>query len=75
MSRSGYGDKVSQSIAENITTLGCALDSIQGDVASINDVRGTFSEVSVAVGGIIQGATVFRVGHHSQNHASLFGPE
>ncbi|KAJ6022991.1 hypothetical protein N7460_013386 [Penicillium canescens] len=76
MSRSGYGDKVSQSIAENITTLGCALDLIQGDVTSINDVRRAFSEVSVPVGGIIQGAAVlrdrtFESMSHTDYHAAL----
>ncbi|GIK06546.1 putative PKS/NRPS-like protein biosynthetic cluster [Aspergillus viridinutans] len=60
MSRSGYGDRVSQGIARNIRTLGCSLDLLQGDVTCISDVRRAFSQVSVPVGGIIQGAAVFR---------------
>ncbi|KAG2003943.1 hypothetical protein GB937_009307 [Aspergillus fischeri] len=60
MSRSGSGDQVSQSIARNIRALGCSLDLLQGDVTSISDVRRAFSQISVPVGGIIQGAAVFR---------------
>ncbi|KAH1615370.1 hypothetical protein KXX21_000900 [Aspergillus fumigatus] len=60
MSRSGGGDQVSQGIARNIRALGCSLDLLQGDVTSISDVRRAFSQISVPLGGIIQGAAVFR---------------
>ncbi|RDL31023.1 Lovastatin nonaketide synthase [Venustampulla echinocandica] len=76
MSRSGYQDNVSQSIARNIRALGCSLDLIQGDVNSVSDVRRCFAEISVPVGGIIQGAAVFRDRtfesmSHADYHAAL----
>ncbi|RYO78215.1 hypothetical protein DL763_009737 [Monosporascus cannonballus] len=76
MSRSGHEDKISQSIAHNIKALGCSLDLLQGDVNSISDVRRVFSEVSAPVGGIIQGAAVFRDRtfesmSHADYHAAL----
>ncbi|PKX89973.1 polyketide synthase fmaB [Aspergillus novofumigatus IBT 16806] len=76
MSRSGCGDNVSQSIARNIRALGCSLDVLRGDVTSISDVRQAFSQVSVPVGGIIQGAAVFKDRtfesmSHADYHAAL----
>ncbi|GFF75198.1 lovastatin nonaketide synthase [Aspergillus udagawae] len=76
MSRSGYGDKVSQGVARNIRALGCSLDLLQGDVTRISDIRRAFSQVSVPVGGIIQGAAVFRDRtfesmSHADYHAAL----
>ncbi|KAF7175177.1 hypothetical protein CNMCM7691_006581 [Aspergillus felis] len=76
MTRSGYGDKLSQSIARNIRTLGCSVDLLQGDVTCISDVRRAFSQVSVPLGGIIQGAAVFRDRtfesmSHADYHAAL----
>jgi NAD(P)-dependent dehydrogenase (short-subunit alcohol dehydrogenase family) len=72
MSRGGYEDKVSQHMARNIRALGCSLSLHQGDVTSIKDVRRVFSEILVPVGGIIQGAAVFRVRHYSQGHIAVF---
>ena len=67
MSRSSYQDDVSQSIAHNIRALGCSLDLVRGDVTSVKDVRRCFDEISVPIGGIIQGAAVFRVRPYSEN--------
>ncbi|KAH8731286.1 putative polyketide synthase [Phaeosphaeriaceae sp. PMI808] len=60
MSRSGYEDSVSQGVIATINALGCTIDLMIGDVTSIEDVRNCFRSTSVPVGGIIQGAAVFK---------------
>lgn len=61
MSRSGYLDATSQRVSQNIISLGCSLDLVRGDVTSVEDVRRCFNEVPFPIGGIVQGAAVFRV--------------
>jgi NADPH:quinone reductase-like Zn-dependent oxidoreductase len=61
MSRSGYGDEVSQRIIQDLRALGCVLTLIQGDVSVEDDVRRGIKQISVPVGGVIQGAMVLRV--------------
>jgi len=61
LSRSGYTDERSQGILKNIHAEGCQVDLIQGDVSILADVKRTFDEASLPVGGIIQGAMVLRV--------------
>jgi hypothetical protein len=61
MSRSGYKDKTSQSIIQDVEALGCSLCLFQGDVSVLSDVRRCFEEALNPIGGIIQGAAVFRV--------------
>ncbi|KAF4202561.1 hypothetical protein CNMCM8927_000106 [Aspergillus lentulus] len=65
MSRSGCGDKVSQSIARNIRALGCSLDLLQGDVTSISDVRRACSQISKPIGGVIQVESMSHVDYHA----------
>ncbi|WYZ35337.1 hypothetical protein EsH8_I_001613 [Colletotrichum jinshuiense] len=60
MSRSGYEDHMSQSVVRDLKGLGCSIDLLQGDVSLIDDVKRCFEKVSAPVGGIIQGAAVFR---------------
>jgi NAD(P)-dependent dehydrogenase (short-subunit alcohol dehydrogenase family) len=61
MSRSGYQDEASQRVIANIEALGCSLDLLRGDVTCLEDVRNCFRNISSPVGGIVQGAAVFRV--------------
>lgn len=61
MSRSGCEDDASQRVAHNIRVLGCSVQIVRGDVTLIEDVRRCFDEISTPIGGIIQGAAIFRV--------------
>jgi len=71
MTRSGFQDSMSQTVAHNIRALGCSLELVQGDVTSVEDVRRCFNEISVPIGGIIQGAAVFRVRRRSKNMSNM----
>jgi KR domain len=61
MSGSGHADERSRANAANINALGCQVDESKGDVSISEDVRHAFRESSVPIGGVIQGAMVFRV--------------
>ncbi|KAK1975925.1 hypothetical protein LZ30DRAFT_785922 [Colletotrichum cereale] len=60
MSRSGCQDRVSQSVVRDLEALGCSVDLLQGDVSVAEDVKRCFENTPVPIGGIIQGAAVFR---------------
>ncbi|KAF9696901.1 hypothetical protein EKO04_005128 [Ascochyta lentis] len=60
MSRSGYQDDASKRAIANIEALGCSIDLLRGDVTSLEDVKNCFQKISSPVGGIVQGAAVFR---------------
>ncbi|KAL8895775.1 MAG: hypothetical protein Q9192_003453 [Flavoplaca navasiana] len=60
MSRSGYEDKASQRVLNDLLNEGCQVDLAKGDVSELEDVRRAFQEASAPVGGIIQGAMVLR---------------
>ena len=61
MSRSGYEDKTSQRVLNDLYNEGCQVDLAIGDVSNLGDVQRAFQEATVPVGGIIQGAMVLRV--------------
>lgn len=61
VARSGYDDKASKTAIHKIRCLGAHIDLLTGDVTQIDDVRRVFTQTSVPVGGIIQGAMVLRV--------------
>lgn len=61
MSRSGCDDPQSQFVLRQLQGLGCQVDLLRGDVTEVEDVRRVFSETTVPVAGIIQGAMVLRV--------------
>jgi KR domain-containing protein len=61
LSRSGHGDKVSQSVVHQLAALGTTVDLIRGDVTNIDDVRRAFNEASMPIAGLIQGAMMLRV--------------
>ena len=61
MSRSGYEDKSSQRVLNDLYNEGCQVDLAIGDVSNLDDVRRAFKSAAVPVGGIIQGAMVLRV--------------
>lgn len=61
MSRSGYDDKSSQRVLNDLYNEGCKVDLATGDVSNLDDVRRAFKTAAVPVGGIIQGAMVLRV--------------
>ena len=61
MSRSGYQDDASQRVIANIKALGCSIDLLCGDVTSLEHVRNCYRQIANPVGGIVQGAAVFRV--------------
>ncbi|MCJ1391686.1 hypothetical protein MMC18_004551 [Xylographa bjoerkii] len=60
LSRSDYDDKRSQGVLKDIDAEGCQVDLVRGDVSNLEDVRHTFKQSSVPIGGIIQGAMVLR---------------
>lgn len=60
MGRSGFNDKRSQAVLKDLTSIGCHVDLVKGDVSSLNDVRQAFLSASKPVGGVIQGAMVLR---------------
>ena len=62
MSRSGYEDKISRRVLNDLQNEGCQVDLAKGDVADLGDVRSAFEKATVPIGGIIQGAMVLRVG-------------
>lgn len=61
MSRSGYQDGASQRVIANIKKLGCTLDLLCGDVTCLEDVKACYNEIGNSIGGIVQGAALFRV--------------
>lgn len=61
LSRSGYSDERSEGVLKNIYAEGCKVDLIRGDVSVLADVRRTFDQASLPIGGVIQGAMVLRV--------------
>ena len=61
LSRSGYEDKRSQGVLKDLYAEGCQADLVKGNVSILEDVRRTFKQASVPIGGIIQGAMVLRV--------------
>ncbi|KAI9676001.1 MAG: Type I Iterative PKS [Caeruleum heppii] len=60
LSRSGYDDKLSQGVLRDIEAEGAKIDLARGDVSVLEDVRRTFKQATVPIGGIIQGAMVLR---------------
>ncbi|KAF2805465.1 putative polyketide synthase [Mytilinidion resinicola] len=60
LSRSGYDDEKSRSIISKITSLGCRVDLVKGDVTSEADVERAFTEASAPIFGVVQGAMVLR---------------
>ncbi|KAL8912790.1 MAG: hypothetical protein Q9171_002248 [Xanthocarpia ochracea] len=60
MSRSGYEDKSSQRILNDLKSEGCQVSLAKRDVSDSSDVRRAFNQATVPVGGIIQGAMVLR---------------
>lgn len=61
MGRSGFDDKASQTIVQNIQAEGCKIYLVVGDCTIQEDVRRAFKSTTVPVGGIVQGAMVVRV--------------
>ena len=61
MSRSGYENKTSQRVLNDLYNEGCQVDLAIGDVSDLSDVRRAFQTAAVPIGGIIQGAMVLRV--------------
>lgn len=74
MCRSGYDDGRSQEVIRNLEALGCSVDKLIGDVAVLEDVRRCFSEMTVPVSGIIQGAMVLRVRHSPSPGRCILSP-
>ncbi|KAF2463963.1 KR-domain-containing protein [Lindgomyces ingoldianus] len=60
LSRSGYNDEKSRFIISKITSLGCRLDLVKGDVTNKADVERAFMEASAPIFGVVQGAMVLR---------------
>ncbi|KAL4963349.1 MDR/SDR family oxidoreductase [Aspergillus stella-maris] len=56
MSRSGHDDEHSQKILRNLSSLGCQVDLLRGDVSNLSHVRSAFAATRVPIGGIVQGA-------------------
>lgn len=61
MGRSGYDDTASQATLMHLSSLGCQVDLVRGDVTKIDDVRGAFKVANKPVSGIIMGAMILRV--------------
>ena len=61
MGRSGFDDKASQAVVQNVQAEGCKIHLVTGDVTVQEDVRRAFKSTAVPVGGIVQGAMVVRV--------------
>ena len=74
LSRSGYEDSRSKSVLTDLNSLGAQVDLVQGDVTLIEDVRRTFTQASLPVCGIIQGAMILRVSlsWHPSRHISNY---
>ncbi|KAF2114730.1 KR domain-containing protein [Lophiotrema nucula] len=60
LSRSGYDDERSRFIISKVTSLGCRLDLVKGDVTNEADVERAFTEASTPIVGVVQGAMVLR---------------
>ena len=60
MGRSGFDDKASQAVVQNIQAEDCEIHLVTGDVTVQEDVRRAFKSTAVPVGGIVQGAMVVR---------------
>lgn len=61
MSRSGYDDKSSQRVLNDLSSEGCQVVLARGDVSDLGDVRRAFQRAAVPIGGVIQGAMLLRV--------------
>lgn len=61
MSRSGYDDKSSQRVLNDLSNEGCQVVLARGDVSDLGDVRRAFKRAAVPIGGVIQGAMLLRV--------------
>lgn len=70
MSRSGYEDKASTRVLDDLYNEGCQVGLAKGDVSDLDDVRRAFQQASVPIGGIIQGAMVLRVSRSEISHMS-----
>ena len=60
MGRSGFDDKASQAVVQNVQAEGCKIHLVTGDVTVQEDVRRAFKSTAVPLGGIVQGAMVVR---------------
>ena len=61
MSGSGYENKMSQRVLNDLCNEGCHVSFAIGDAADMDDVRSALWKPAVPIGGIIQGAMVLRV--------------
>ncbi|OHW97941.1 polyketide synthase [Colletotrichum incanum] len=60
MARSAPDDERTRKIIWDCNSLGCNVEFSQGDITNISDVRRAFSNASLPVVGVIQGAMVLR---------------
>ena len=74
MSRSGFEDKKSQKVLNDISALNSQIQLIQGDVTNPEDVQRAFNQATEPIGGIIQGSMVLRVSYEqsAQTTAQLY---
>jgi KR domain/Zinc-binding dehydrogenase len=61
VSRSGYQDKKSLAVLQDLDALGTQVDLAEGDVSKLDDVQRVFQRSTKPIGGVIQGAMVLRV--------------
>jgi hypothetical protein len=61
ISRSGYTDEKSRGVMKQIKALGASIDLLTADVTVAVEVERAFTQTTVPVAGIIQGAMVLRV--------------
>ncbi|KAK2024963.1 putative polyketide synthase [Colletotrichum zoysiae] len=60
MARSAPDDERTRKIIWDCNSLGCSVEFTQGDIGDISNVRRAFSDASLPVAGVIQGAMVLR---------------